>query len=63
MKLIIRDEKLEKEETCEMWLEEHDGRIRIMSQFTDGLAGPEVVFSPDGSARPIKDGYFKWETE
>ena len=62
MKLIIRDENLEKEETCEIWLEEHNGCIHVMSHPSGGVARAEVVFC-DRDARPIKDGHFKWETE
>ena len=62
MKLIIRDEK-PKEDVCEIWLEEHNGRIHVKSRSTGGLEKAEVVFYPDDSARPIKNGRFKWETE
>ncbi len=60
MKLIIRDEKPEKEPAVLVWLEYAGANIVIKSEVPGKLAEAEVVLDTEMRAR-IEPGNFKWE--
>ena len=63
VKLIIRNEKPEKEKTCEIWLESQGGDVFVKSLAPDGKVQTEVVFMSHMMKRKsaADAGNFEWD--